>query len=147
MAAPAASELALRLGEILKAARERAGISQEELGMCAGLHRTAVGQLERGERTPRADSVIRLAGSLGIPAGDLLAGVVWNPSVYRVGDYTVEQTEQASQEKGKSPESGATSKNQAKPKAQGSQSSQPEESQVSLQKSHPEEETQQPDTL
>ncbi len=95
MAAPAASELALRLGEILKAARERAGISQEELGMRAGLHRTAVGQLERGERTPRADSVIRLAGSLGIPAGDLLAGVVWNPSVYQVGDYTVDPAEQA----------------------------------------------------
>lgn len=115
--------------------------------MRAGLHRTAVGQLERGERTPRADSVIRLAGSLGIPAGDLLAGVVWNPSVYRVGDYTVEQTEQASKEKGKSPEPGATSKNPAMSQAQGSQSSQSEESQVSPHKSHSKEEAQQPDTL
>jgi transcriptional regulator with XRE-family HTH domain len=95
MAAPPASDLALQLGEILRAARKRAGLSQEELGVRAGLHRTAVGQLERGERTPRADSVIRLAGSMGIPAGDLLEGIVWNPGDYRIGDYAVTPVEGA----------------------------------------------------
>lgn len=89
MAAPQVSDLAVRLGENLRLARERAGLSQEDLGFRSGLHRTAVSQLERGERTPRADSVVRLAGSLGIPAGDLLAGVTWNPIRYTDGDYRV----------------------------------------------------------
>jgi transcriptional regulator with XRE-family HTH domain len=44
--------------------RKRAGISQEEAAECASLHRTAVGQLERGERVARVDTLINLAGSL-----------------------------------------------------------------------------------
>lgn len=101
MAAPPASDLALQLGEILRAARQRVGLSQEELGVRAGLHRTAVGQLERGERTPRADSLIRLAGAMGIPTGDLLDGIVWNPGSYRVGDYAVSPTKQSKASKAK----------------------------------------------
>ncbi|MGV1049916.1 MAG: helix-turn-helix domain-containing protein [Solirubrobacterales bacterium] len=91
MAAPT-TDLGRRLGAILRRQRQRAGLSQEELGVRAGLHRTAVGQLERGERTPRADSVIRLAGSMGIPAGDLLDGIAWTPGSFNAGDYSVTPT-------------------------------------------------------
>lgn len=88
--AGSATEIALRLGEILREARQRSGLSQEELSFRSGLHRTAVGQLERGERVPRADSVIRLAGALGVPAGDLLAGVIWKPISYMEGGYRIQ---------------------------------------------------------
>jgi transcriptional regulator with XRE-family HTH domain len=54
----------------------------------ASLHRTAVGQLERGERVARVDTVVKLAGSLGIPPGDLLDGMGWDPGGTRVGQYT-----------------------------------------------------------
>jgi transcriptional regulator with XRE-family HTH domain len=93
MAAPT-TDLGRQLGAILRRQRQRAGLSQEELGIRAGLHRTAVGQLERGERTPRAESLIRLAGSLGIPAGDLLAGIVWTPGSFNAGDYSVAPTDE-----------------------------------------------------
>lgn len=59
--------------------RRKANISQEELGARSSLHRTAVGQLERGERIPRADTLVKLAGSLGVTPGDLLDGLEWEP--------------------------------------------------------------------
>ena len=81
----AKSELARKLGANLRRERRHAGLSQEELAFQAGLHRTAVGQLERGERVARVDTLIRLAGTMGIPPGDLLAGVTWTPGVYSQG--------------------------------------------------------------
>lgn len=61
-------------------ARKRAGLSQEELGFRAGLHRTEVSQLERGLRLARIDTLAKLAGALGIEAGDLMAGIRWQPA-------------------------------------------------------------------
>lgn len=75
------------LGANLRRLRKGAGLSQEELGFRAGLHRTAVSQLERGERVPRADTVIRLSGALRRPPGDLLAGIAWEPIAYTAGGY------------------------------------------------------------
>jgi transcriptional regulator with XRE-family HTH domain len=77
--------VARRVGANLRRARERADLSQEELAVRASLHRTAVGQLERGERVARADTLVKLAGSLGIPPGDLLDGLKWEPGGTRVG--------------------------------------------------------------
>jgi transcriptional regulator with XRE-family HTH domain len=74
-----------RFGRNLVRHRERMGITQEELGMRAELHRTAVGQLERAERVPRADTVVKLAGSLGIRPELLLEGLGWEPSVRTMG--------------------------------------------------------------
>lgn len=48
--------IAPQFGENLIAARERAGISQEELGFRADLHRTEIGMLERGVRIARIDT-------------------------------------------------------------------------------------------
>jgi transcriptional regulator with XRE-family HTH domain len=74
----------------LRYARRRAGISQEELGVRASLHRTAVGQLERAERVPRADTVVKLAGSMGIDAGELLDSLHWTPGGTRLGSFKEE---------------------------------------------------------
>lgn len=54
-------ECARRFGENLVHSRKRAGLSQEELGARANLHRTAIGLLERGARMPRVDTLIKLA--------------------------------------------------------------------------------------
>jgi transcriptional regulator with XRE-family HTH domain len=77
-----------RFGANLRYCRRRAGLSQEELAVRASLHRTAVGQLERGERIARVDTAVKLAGSLGIPACDLLDGMYWEPGGTRLGRYT-----------------------------------------------------------
>ena len=67
--------------------RRRADLSQEELGVRASLHRTAVGQLERGERIPRADTLVKVAGSLGVSPCDLLDGLGWRPGGTVVGSF------------------------------------------------------------
>jgi transcriptional regulator with XRE-family HTH domain len=77
--------VARRVGANLRRARKRADLSQEELAVRASLHRTAIGQLERGERVARADTLVKLAGSLGIPPGELLDGLHWEPGGTRVG--------------------------------------------------------------
>ena len=78
-----------RFGLNLAAARRKAGISQEELGVRAGLHRTAVGQLERGERVARADTLVKLGGSLALEPGELLVGLSWTPGHYSAGAMAV----------------------------------------------------------
>lgn len=65
------------------------GVSQKELGFLADLHRTAIGQLERGERIARADTLVRLSGSLGVEPGALLAGLTWTPATYTGGHLVV----------------------------------------------------------
>jgi len=77
-----------QFGRNLAYCRRRAKLSQEELAVRASLHRTAVGQLERGERVARVDTAIKLAGSLGIPPGELLDGMGWNPGGTRLGQFT-----------------------------------------------------------
>jgi transcriptional regulator with XRE-family HTH domain len=79
--------VAERFGANLASARQAAGISQEELGIRASLHRTAIGQLERGERTARLDTFVKLVGSLGATPADLLAGLDWQPGGTRIGRF------------------------------------------------------------
>jgi transcriptional regulator with XRE-family HTH domain len=57
----------------LRAAREKVGISQEELASRAGLHRTYVGSVERGERNISLKNIERLAKALGVEATSLLS--------------------------------------------------------------------------
>lgn len=76
----AATDLTRRFGENVLIARRRVGLSQEALGFLASLHRTEIGQLERGDRLPRIDTLIKLAGALSVPPGDLLKGMAWKVS-------------------------------------------------------------------
>lgn len=59
-------------GQRVREARQQAGLSQEELAEVSGLHRTYVSSLERGQRNVSVLNVVRLARSLGVPAGALL---------------------------------------------------------------------------
>lgn len=79
--------VAERFGANLARCRKRAGISQEEVAVRASLHRTAVGQLERGERVARVDTLIKLAGALDIHAGELLTGLSWEPGETVIGSF------------------------------------------------------------
>jgi transcriptional regulator with XRE-family HTH domain len=82
-----------QFGANLRYCRRRAGLSQEETAVLASLHRTAVGQLERGERVARADTIAKLAGALGIDPGDLFDGIVWQTGETRPGGFRLEAEE------------------------------------------------------
>lgn len=81
-------EVAERFSENLRRVRRREGLSQEQLAIRASLHRTAVGLLERGERVPRIDTLIRLAGAMAIPPAELVDGIDWVPAPEVSGTFT-----------------------------------------------------------
>lgn len=56
----------------IKEIRAKANLSQEELADLAGLHRTYVGSVERGERNISIDNMERLASALAVDIKDLL---------------------------------------------------------------------------
>jgi len=80
-------DIATTFGRNLHRCRERSGLSQEELAAGASLHRTEIGLLERGERLPRIDTVIKLAGALSVPPTALIEGIEWSPGKISRGSF------------------------------------------------------------
>jgi transcriptional regulator with XRE-family HTH domain len=79
--------IAVQVGENLATARERADLSQEELGVMASLHRTEISLIERGTRLPRIDTMIKLAGALEVPLEALIEGIEWSPGGTTLGRF------------------------------------------------------------
>jgi transcriptional regulator with XRE-family HTH domain len=68
-------ELLQRFGASVRDHRRRAGLSQEKLAALAGLDRTYVGGIERGERNVAVINIVRLARALGVRPAELMSGV------------------------------------------------------------------------
>lgn len=64
--------LKVQFGSRLRFAREELGISQEVLAEKAGLHRTYIGQVERGERNISIDNLEKLADAVGEQLWEML---------------------------------------------------------------------------
>lgn len=92
--APPTPEMKLRFGENLERCRERAGLTQAELGYQASLHRTEISLLERGKRLPRIDTAVKLAGCLSVSLDELAIGIDWNPGYTVVVEGGFEVSEQ-----------------------------------------------------
>lgn len=86
---PKEGQVAWQFARNLRALRAEAGMTPSHLGMRAALHRTQIRQLERGERAPRVDTLIKLAGALSVDPGGLLEGVRWIPGTVIPGEYEV----------------------------------------------------------
>ncbi|HKC96148.1 MAG TPA: helix-turn-helix transcriptional regulator [Nitrospira sp.] len=63
------------LGEEISKLRRNHGISQEELGFQAGVHRTYVSQIERGLKSPTLTVILKLTHALCCSAGELVSEV------------------------------------------------------------------------
>lgn len=79
--------VAERFGDNLRRCRKQAGLSQEEVGQRAAMNRTQVAAAERGERLPRIDTLMKLAGALEVSPDELLEGIVWRPGEVRRGGF------------------------------------------------------------
>ncbi len=73
--------VAKQFGRNLIRCRKRVGLSQEELGFRASVHRTEVGMLERGARLARIDTLIKLSAALEVEPVELLDGIEWRAQV------------------------------------------------------------------
>jgi transcriptional regulator with XRE-family HTH domain len=60
------------LALVIRQRRQALGLSQDQFGHRAGLHRTYVGGVERGERNITIISLCKIAGALQLEAHDLL---------------------------------------------------------------------------
>lgn len=61
----------MKFGKRLREIRKKVGLSQEELGFRAGIHRTYIGAIERGEQNVSVDNIHKLARALKVHVGKL----------------------------------------------------------------------------
>lgn len=68
-----------KIGQRIKLAREAAHITQEELAKAVGCTPQHIGAIERGIKTPRLDTFILIANTIGASSDLLLQDVLDNP--------------------------------------------------------------------
>jgi len=62
-----------KFGKRLREIRKTAGLSQEELGFKANIHRTYIGAVERGEQNVSLDNIYKLAQALKVEMKELFS--------------------------------------------------------------------------
>lgn len=60
-------------GQLIKAARKKAGMTQKELGAKLGVAYQTLAQWENDLRNPKLDTLQRIAAALGVPVQDLIS--------------------------------------------------------------------------
>ena len=65
--------------------RRELELSQETVAWRAEVHRTQISLIESGQRLPRIDTLIKIAGAIGVSPCELLDGLVWEPGDRRPG--------------------------------------------------------------
>ena len=69
------NDLLVLLGKRVHDLRAAKKWSQEEFAHVSGLHRTYIGQIERGEKNISFENLSKVAGVLGVSLSDLLSGL------------------------------------------------------------------------
>jgi transcriptional regulator with XRE-family HTH domain len=70
----------MRFADMLKQAREKAGLSQTALAERTGLPLRSIQNWEQGHRAPRVAVVPRLAQAVGVPVEKLLVALAEGPA-------------------------------------------------------------------
>lgn len=60
-------------GELIKAARKKAGLTQKTLGEKLGVAYQTIAQWENDLRNPKLDTLQRIASALGVPVQELIS--------------------------------------------------------------------------
>jgi transcriptional regulator with XRE-family HTH domain len=69
------------LGVRIRAARDQAGVKQDQLAQAVGLSRTSITNIERGRQGVQTYLLVRIAEVLGRPAAELLPGLGPGPPI------------------------------------------------------------------
>lgn len=67
------SDIAIQLGQRIRALRRERGISQEELSFKAGISAAHLGQIERAVKKPTVETIGKLAAALEVPVTALFS--------------------------------------------------------------------------
>jgi len=65
-------DVLVKFGKRVRELRNEMGISQEELAYRAGLHRTYIGMIERGEKNITIKNIEKLANALAVEIKELV---------------------------------------------------------------------------
>ena len=65
-------QILIRFGKNVREERIRRGISQEQLGEIAKVHRTYIGMIERAEKNITLTNIEKIAKALGVRPGHLI---------------------------------------------------------------------------
>ena len=65
------SQIDIQFGERIAVLRKQREFSQEELAERCGVHRTYIGSIERGEKSPTLNTIAKFAKGLDIEIADL----------------------------------------------------------------------------
>ena len=71
--APALNDTTRVFGERVRKRRLELGLSQEAAAVQCGIHWTQLGKVERGQRSLRLETIVKIADGLEIDAGHLVA--------------------------------------------------------------------------
>jgi transcriptional regulator with XRE-family HTH domain len=74
------------LGKRVHERRQARKWSQEEFAHVSGLHRTYIGQIERGEKNISFANLVKISGVLGVTMSELLAGLEDGTGALSVSD-------------------------------------------------------------
>lgn len=64
------SQIDIQFGTRIAELRKQRNISQEELAERCGVHRTYIGSIERGEKSPTLNTMVKFAKGLGLSLSD-----------------------------------------------------------------------------
>lgn len=69
------SSARIKFGKRVRELRQKSGLTQEELGFRAKLHRTYIGSIERGEQNVAIENIFKLAKALQITLSELFQSI------------------------------------------------------------------------
>jgi len=69
------NDISKQVGERIKNLRRNRGISQEKLADLSGLHRSHMGQIERGESNLTLRTLGRVGSALAVPVVELVKSI------------------------------------------------------------------------
>jgi transcriptional regulator with XRE-family HTH domain len=72
---PALNETTRVFGVRVRDRRIALGLSQEAAAVRCGIHWTQLGKVERGQRSLRLETIVKIAEGLDIDAGELVSGL------------------------------------------------------------------------
>lgn len=70
---PALNETTRVFGQRVRDRRMALGLSQEAAAVRCGIHWTQLGKVERGQRSLRLETIVKIAAGLDVDAGDLVS--------------------------------------------------------------------------